>query len=354
MNLDETGSLACERGYLTDRIMKMEEMQAPRMPRCHIKEYQPLIDSSEMGHDQWCLIANDILTHYYDFDGFVVIMGTDTMAYAATAMSFMLENLGKTVVFTGSQIPFCEVYNDARRNLIASTIFAANSDFSEVTLFFNDKLLRGNRSKKVNGFGLDAFDSPNFPPLARLGVNVESRKDLAIRAPSAAFKVFLNMNTGVVCMRLIPGYVDEPLMTMVEHSKTLKAVILEMYGTGNAPSQKPDFFKMLKRCQEKGILVVATTQCEKGSVMFGKYAVASELVKVGVISAGDMTTEAASAKLSYLLARVGDQKGKVAELFEENLRGEVSDAQSYKVGIFSTANPGVSHDVSASKRRSWI
>lgn len=190
MRVNAEGALAPERGYLTEKILSMEELRTNSgMPRCHIKEYSPLIDSADMGHDEWCLVAQDIADNYYRFDGFVVICGTDTMSYASTALSFMLENLGKTVVFTGSQIPFCEVYNDARRNLIASLIFAANSDFSEVTLFFDRLLLRANRSKKGNAFGLDAFDSPNFPPLARLGVNVESRRDLGIRAPTGALRL---------------------------------------------------------------------------------------------------------------------------------------------------------------------
>ena len=183
MDIEPDGSLAPKRGYLTGKIKDMEELQSPNMPNCYIKEYAELIDSSAMGHKEWSLICNDIQSNYFEYDGFVVIMGTDTMAYAATALSFMLENLGKTVVFTGSQIPFVEVYNDARRNLIASLIFASNQDFCEVCLFFNDKLLRGNRSVKMNSFGLDAFDSPNFPPLATLGVNVELRKDIAVPPP---------------------------------------------------------------------------------------------------------------------------------------------------------------------------
>jgi len=299
---DETGCLSPKRGYLTNKIVRMEELQSPEMPRCHIKENETLIDSADMGHEGWTQIAEDILENYYDFDGFVVIMGTDTMAYAATSLSFMLENLGKTVVFTGSQIPFCEVYNDARRNLIASIIFAANSDFSEVCLFFNDKLLRGNRAKKMNAFGLDAFDSPNFPPLAKLGVNVETRRDLAIRAPSAAFKVFKKLEKSIVTIRLIPGFDDEPLLMMVTHSKDLRAVVLELYGAGNAAG-KGTLMQVLAKCKEKGIYVVATTQCVMGSVLFGKYAVTNELVNLGVISAGDMTAEAVAAKLGYLIAK---------------------------------------------------
>lgn len=170
MKSGDDGSLAPEAGYLTERIKEMPEMSSADMPDVKIKEYDHLIDSSMMGPDDWAKIASDIEEMYYQYDGFVVVMGTDTMAYAASALSFMLENLGKTVVFTGSQIPFFEVYNDARRNLIISILFAATSDFPEVCICFNDKILRGNRAVKVNSLSLDAFDSPNFPPLATIGM----------------------------------------------------------------------------------------------------------------------------------------------------------------------------------------
>ncbi len=159
------------------------------MPYFAIKEYDPLLDSSCMGPGDWVKIASDIEENYLAYDGFVVIMGTDTMAYASSALSFMLENLGKTVVFTGSQIPFCEVYNDARRNLIVSIIFATTSEFPEVCICFNDKLLRANRAIKINSVGLDAFDSPNFPPLATLGAFVQDRKELALPPPRAPLRV---------------------------------------------------------------------------------------------------------------------------------------------------------------------
>ena len=144
----QDGSLSPQAGYLTDRINELPEMSRPEMPLYDIKEYDPLIDSSMMGPNDWVKIATDIEENYLVYDGFVIIMGTDTMAYASSALSFMLENLGKTVVFTGSQIPFCEVYNDARRNLIVSVIFAVTSEFPEVCICFNDKLLRANRSIK--------------------------------------------------------------------------------------------------------------------------------------------------------------------------------------------------------------
>eukprot|EP01031_Cornospumella_fuschlensis_P041119 gene41119-50165_t len=159
MMAKEDGSLAPKQGYLTEQIeVHMPEFQRPEMPLVKVKEYEPLLDSSCMGPSDWTKIAIDIEENYDIYDGFVVIMGTDTMAYASSALSFMLENLGKSVIFTGSQIPFYDVYNDARRNLIVSIIFAANSNYPEVCICFNDKLLRANRTVKVNSMSFDAFN----------------------------------------------------------------------------------------------------------------------------------------------------------------------------------------------------
>jgi L-asparaginase len=238
MVASQDGSLAPQAGYLTDRINELPEMSRPEMPIYHIKEYDPLMDSSCMGPKEWQMIATDIETNYLEYDGFVVIMGTDTMAYAASALSFMLENLGKTVVFTGSQIPFCEVYNDARRNLIVSIIFAISSDFPEVCICFNDKLLRANRAVKVNSVGLAAFDSPNFPPLATLGAFINENRELALPQPRGPFRAHKTLEAKVIVIKLVPGFDDECILALVTHSKALKALVLEMYGTGNGPSEK--------------------------------------------------------------------------------------------------------------------
>jgi L-asparaginase len=238
MVASQDGSLAPQAGYLTDRINELPEMTRPEMPIYHIKEYDPLMDSSCMGPKEWQMIATDIETSYLEYDGFVVIMGTDTMAYAASALSFMLENLGKTVVFTGSQIPFCEVYNDARRNLIVSIIFAISSDFPEVCICFNDKLLRANRAVKVNSVGLAAYDSPNFPPLATLGAFINENRELALPQPRGPFRAHKTLEAKVIVIKLVPGFDDECISALVTHSKKLKALVLEMYGTGNGPSEK--------------------------------------------------------------------------------------------------------------------
>lgn len=172
MGRNSEGTLEPIKGYLTQQILQMPEIQQPEMPRVTVIEYDPLLDSSAMGPKSWGTIVSDIEKCYNNYDGFVVVMGTDTMHFAASAVSFMLKNLGKSVVFTGSIIPFAEVYSDARRNLIMSLIFSVSSSFQEVCICFGDRLLRANRAIKVDSTGLGAFQSPNFPPLATLGVSL--------------------------------------------------------------------------------------------------------------------------------------------------------------------------------------
>lgn len=324
MRPSSDGSLAPSAGYLTERIQEMSELQSPEMPAYTIKEYDPLIDSSMMGPSHWVAIATDIEENYLDYDGFVVIMGTDTMAYASSAMSFMLENLGKTVVFTGSQIPFCEVYNDARRNLIVSIIFAGNSDFPEVCIVFNDKVLRANRSCKVNSSSLDAFDSPNFPPLATLGTSIHENSDLSLRQPRGALRVHKQLDANVLVIKLVPGFSDESVHALVNHSKNLHAIVLELYGTGNGPSKKVGLLEAISNARAKGIVVVAVSQCLRGGVSLTTYSMGKDFKDAGVVSGGDMTTEACTTKLAYLFGRLGDPE-RVAQTFSENIRGEITD-----------------------------
>lgn len=319
------GSLAPVSGYLTSEVKKTPELFKPGMPYFDIKEYNPLLDSACMGPKDWYMIASDIEENYFSYDGFVVIMGTDTMAYAGSALSFMLENLGKTVVFTGSQIPFAEVYNDARRNLVVSLMMAMQDDFfPEVCICFNDTLFRANRTVKSNSVGLAAFESPNFPAFAKLGVRTNVRKDLARPHPKGPFRVHKNLDANVIVIKLVPGFDDGCILALAEHSPNLRAIILELYGAGNGPAgSKNSFYDALRTAKDRGILCVAVSQCLKGGVSLDSYSMGVEMKNAGVLSGGDMTTAAVSVKLSFLFGR-GATNQIVSELLNVDLRGELT------------------------------
>ena len=184
-------------GYLSERVQNLEELSEPGMPDVTVTEYAPLIDSSHMEPKTWIALAADIEEHYYEYDGFVIVMGTDTMAYASSALSFMLEDLNKCVIFTGSQIPLCQPYTDCRRNVLVSIILAANGDFCEVCLFFSDTLLRANRAVKVNSFGLDAYASPNCEPLATLATGMRINDTLKLPPSRNRFRAHKHLATGI-------------------------------------------------------------------------------------------------------------------------------------------------------------
>lgn len=329
MSADPTrgNSLAPVQGALTEYLAQMRELtDDPEMPEIIAHEYKPLIDSSDMGPGDWAMLARDIHTNYYHFDGFVILMGTDTMAYAASALAFMLQNLGKPVIFTGSQIPLREPYNDARKNLIMATIFASSDTVSEVCIFFHDRLVRGCRATKVNTSKLKAFDSPNLPSLAEIGINIEENEHLFRPPPRGSFKINTAMDTRMITLRLVPGFDDASIKAMVDAARQthLKGLILQLYGTGNLPSLKDSFVQCLKDATDAGIVVVATTQCQTGSVILGHYATGQKLIGAGVVSASDMTIEATTTKLAYLLGRQDLSIDEVRDLMTVDLRGELT------------------------------
>ena len=328
MRRDENGKLSCEKGYLTERL-KSEILAQEGMPKCDVLEYEDLIDSSFMSPKRWKQIASDIEKQYEKYDGFVIAHGTDTMAYTASALSFMLSNLGKPVILTGSNIPMCEPINDAARNLTASILYAGALDVPEVCIFFNNQLLRGNRTVKVDNGGLNAFESPNYPPLATLKVNTKLHSEYVLRYPRRKLKVRKSMQENVIVIKLVPGFQDEAIQCMIEHSD-LSGLVFEFYGSGNGLARKTALCEAIESAIEKDIVVVAATQCLRGTVDLSAYkaGVDAELAS-RVVSSSDMTTEATVTKLSYLLG-LGLPLSEVRDLMETPLCGELTTLQEYK------------------------
>ncbi|ORX45211.1 asparaginase-domain-containing protein [Piromyces finnis] len=305
-----------------------------------IYEYDELIDSANLTLKDWVKIATDIEINYNLFDAFIILHGTDTMAYSASALSFMLENLGKTVILTGSQVPLSEVRNDAVDNLLGALTIASHYIIPEVTLFFNQKLFRGNRTKKVDATNFNAFDSPNMKPLVKLSININvSWKDILRPTEIAKFHVHKNLNHNIALLQLFPGI---SYMTLKSFLSSVEGVVLESYGAGNAPDKRKDILQALKEATDRGIIIVNCTQCTKGSVS-DIYATGKALTDAGLISGKDMTTECALAKLSYLLGK-NISKDSVKQLIKTNLRGELTDVP--KIPRFSKfINPDNSYIV---------
>jgi L-asparaginase len=308
-------------GYLQAQMDGMPELHHLSMPEVDIHEYEPLLDSSNMTPRDWVKIAHDIADHYDDYDGFVVIHGTDTMAYTASALPFMLEGLGKPVLITGSQIPLCEVRNDARENLITSLLIASTYAIPEVCLYFGGQLLRGCRSVKVSAGGFAAFDSPNFPPLGIAGTGIEINWSLVRTAGGHSLVVQEFANPVVSALRLFPGIAPELVRNVMR--PPLQGLVLEAYGVGNGPDQDGDFLTALAEAVGRGVVIVDCTQCLEGTVDLSEYVAGSALADAGVISGADMTAEAALAKLYYLLSRKLSPE-EVKREMQRDLRGEMT------------------------------
>ena len=271
------------------------------MPDYVVHECSHLIDSANLHPRDWYRIADLIVGHYHEYDGFVVLHGTDTMAYTASGLSFALPGLTKPVIVTGSQIPLREMRNDARNNLMTALLLAARDPIPEVCLYFNGRLLRGNRATKLKGEALDAFDSPNYPPLAKVGIHIEiNRAALLDRTGAEVFQIPQPADGQVAVLKVFPGLSSELLAKLLE--PPLKGLILEAYGIGSAPIESPGFLATLAAATGRGVTVVAISQCIESRVDLSQYAVGMALARAGVLGGFDLTTEAAYAKLTHLLA----------------------------------------------------
>lgn len=289
--------------------------------------FSPPIDSSDMEPAVWTRMAEVIEENYEKYDGFVILHGTDTMAYSASALSFMLENLDKPVIFTGAQLPIGELRTDGKENLITSIVIAAAREYGkpvvpEVCIYFESKLSRGNRTTKVNAEHFNAFQSANYPYLAKAGVHLVYSRD-AVRYPGKFRKLVVHkkFEEHIAILKLFPGITPNYLDAILSY-KGLKGLILESYGAGNAPSA-PWFLDRLEKAVKAGVIIMDVSQCSRGSVEMGRYETSRRLIEIGVVSGYDITTEAATSKMMVLLAQnLGLEK--VKKLLNKSLKGEIT------------------------------
>nr|XP_021482700.1 60 kDa lysophospholipase isoform X1 [Meriones unguiculatus] len=286
-----------------------------------VLECQPLFDSSDMTITEWVQIAQTIERHYTQYQGFVVVHGTDTMAFAASVLSFMLENLQKPVVLTGAQVPIHALWNDGRENLLGALLMAGQYIIPEVCLFFQNQLFRGNRTTKVDARRFAAFCSPNLPPLATVGADVTINRELVRKASGKDhLVVHSSMERDVGLLRLYPGIPASLVRTFLQ--PPLKGVVMETFGSGNGPT-KPDLLQELRMAAEQGLIIVNCTHCLQGAVT-SDYASGMAMAGAGIVSGFDMTSEAALAKLSYVLGQPELSLDDRKKLLAKDLRGEMT------------------------------
>ena len=302
-----------------------EALPVLREFNCELDSFRldPIIDSSNMSPEYWIRLVEVIEKNYQSYDSFIVLHGTDTMSYTASALSFMLENLAKPIILTGSQLPLGMIRTDGRENIIGAVEIASNDSvcIPEVCIFFEDRLYRGNRTTKINADYFEAFYSGNYPSLAKVGINISYKQHLFLDTPMQPFNTYKKLDNNIALIKLFPGIKEEYFRAMLS-MKGLRAVVLETFGSGNAPTEKW-FIDILKQSIDRGIIVYNVTQCKAGSVVMGHYETSAHLAEVGVISGHDITTESAIAKLMFLFGNFEDKK-LIIEMLSSSLRGELS------------------------------
>ncbi len=317
---------APERGFVDRYLGAMAEMSHDPLPSWELHALEPLMDSADMHPRDWKRIAEAIRVRYDTYDGFVVLHGTDTMAYTASALSFLLPGLAKPVILTGSQLSLEDVRSDGRQHVITALLLAGAYPIPEVGLFFGSTLLRGNRSQKVNANDFVAFESGDLPPLATAGVTIDVNR-LLVRKPGAGLpeRIGLHREPVVVAMRVFPGISAELIRRVL--ASPVEAVVLETYGSGTFPSRDPALLRAIEQAVNRGVLVVNCSQCARGRVRQELYETSTSLARIGVVSGHDMTVEAALTKL-YCLLGAGLSVEETRRRVGEDVAGELTPPEA--------------------------
>ncbi|WP_420385762.1 asparaginase [Roseivirga sp.] len=323
MDFNENGALApCSFDRILNRVPVIKELQV----NLSVVSFNEPIDSSNVHIEHWQLLASLIYEHYDQYNGFLILHGTDTMAYSASALSFMLEGVNKPVIFTGAQLPIASPRSDATENLVTSLEIAADHKdgrpiITEVCIFFNHVLLRGNRAKKVESQHFDAFESENYPILAEAGISIDYHWSYLKPYAEDFVQVHAAMDNNIAVLKLFPG-LNQTTASAVLLSDSVKGIILESYGSGNVPHEKW-FLDLLRESIDKGKLILNVSQCNGGRVLHGKYETSSELDRIGVVSGHDLTFEAATAKMMFVLANLDNMRD-AKKCLRTSIRGEMN------------------------------
>lgn len=321
------GMTRTEKGYEPDgayfrqAVLHMDSLKANGMPEWDFAETDPLLDSSRMNVREWNAIGEMIRDRYNDYDGFVILHGTDTMAYTASALSFMLKGLNKPVILTGSQIPLCEPRSDGRDNLITSMIIAGSGKVKEVCIYFGGLLLRGNRATKYSADGMQAFVSPNYPPLATAGISIQYNESAFLRRRSDRFEFKPLADVPIGVIKIFPGFRFDLFAPVL--NGPLKGVVLETFGSGNMPDDHGELLPILAAAEKNGTVITVCSQCPQATVDMSAYEAGNILIQAGAVSGRDMTTEAAVAKLYYLFSVYTDPR-RIHFNMERDIRGELT------------------------------